>query len=218
VAKGARTGSTGSAGMGPHEAATEFSLEGVAERSEIDFGTSMNARRTHELAILNDVARALNASVDLPALLTRALEKVAELLGLRTGWVLLFDEGSGEPYLAAAQELPPGPQAGPGRVGGAADRLAPRTGWVLLCDEGSGEPYLAAAQELPPGLQEEPELMTGSCYCLDSLRDDELDGPANVGVVSCSRLRKLGLAEGRTAGPRYHPSAPPAAPAGRRGP
>src|SRR4028119_1861321 len=165
MAKGARTGSTGSAGMGPHEAATEFSLEGVAERSEIDFGTSMNARRTHELAILNDVARALNASVDLPALLTRALEKVAELLGLRAGWVLLFDEGSGEPYLAAAQEL-------------------------------------------PPGLQEEPELMTGSCYCLDSLRDDELDGPANVGVVSCSRLRKLGLAKGRTAGLRYHASVP----------
>jgi GAF domain-containing protein len=65
-------------------------------------------RRSYELSILNDVARALNASVDLPALLARALEKVAELLGLRTGWVLLFDETSGEPYLAAAQDLPPG--------------------------------------------------------------------------------------------------------------
>jgi two-component system NarL family sensor kinase len=125
----------------------------------------MNARRTHELAILNDVARALNASVDLPALLARALEKVAELLGLSTGWVLLFDETTGEPYLAAAQDL-------------------------------------------PPGLREEPALMTGSCYCLDSLRDGELDGPANVGVVSCSRLRKLGVAQGRTAGLRYHASVP----------
>jgi two-component system NarL family sensor kinase len=65
-------------------------------------------RRSYELSILNDVARALNASVDLPALLTDALEKVAELLGLRTGWVLLFDETTGEPYLAAAQDLPPG--------------------------------------------------------------------------------------------------------------
>lgn len=65
--------------------------------------------REHEaLSILNDVARALNAPVDLPALLARALEKVAELLGLRTGWVLLFDETSGEPYVAAAQDLPPG--------------------------------------------------------------------------------------------------------------
>jgi two-component system NarL family sensor kinase len=68
----------------------------------------MNHRRSYELSILNDVARALNASVDLPALLARALEKVAELLGLRTGWVLLFDETSGEPYVAAAQDLPPG--------------------------------------------------------------------------------------------------------------
>lgn len=122
-------------------------------------------RRTHELAILNDVARALNASVDLPALLASALEKVAELLGLRTGWVLLFDEASGAPYLAAAQNL-------------------------------------------PPGLQEEPALMTGSCYCLDSLRDGGLDGAANVGVVSCSRLRKLAMAQGRTAGLRYHASVP----------
>src|SRR5215208_1866712 len=65
-------------------------------------------RHSYELSILNDVARALNASVDLPALLAQALQKVAELLGLRTGWVLLFDETSGEPYLAAAQDLPPG--------------------------------------------------------------------------------------------------------------
>ncbi len=68
----------------------------------------MDERRSYELSVLNDVARALNASVDLPALLTGALEKVAELLGLRTGWVLLFDETTGEPYLAAAQDLPPG--------------------------------------------------------------------------------------------------------------
>ena len=65
-------------------------------------------RRSYELSILNDVARALNASVDLPALLARALEKVTELLGLSTGWVLLFGEASGEPYVAAAQNLPPG--------------------------------------------------------------------------------------------------------------
>lgn len=65
-------------------------------------------RHSQELSILNDVARALNASVDLPALLASALEKVVELLGLSTGWVLLLDEASGEPYLAAAQNLPPG--------------------------------------------------------------------------------------------------------------
>lgn len=122
-------------------------------------------RRSYELSILNDVARALNASVDLPALLARALGKVTELLGLSTGWVLLFDETSGEPYLAAEQNL-------------------------------------------PPGLREEPALMTGSCYCLDSFRDGRLDGPENVEVISCSRLRKLALDRSRTAGLRYHASIP----------
>jgi two-component system NarL family sensor kinase len=124
--------------------------------------------REHEqraLSILNDVARALNAPVDLPALLARALEKVAELLGLRTGWVLLLDEASGAPYLAAAQEL-------------------------------------------PPGLRDEPKLMAGSCYCLDSFCAGEMDGAANIAVLSCSRLRKLAPARGRTAGLRYHASVP----------
>jgi two-component system NarL family sensor kinase len=122
-------------------------------------------RRSYELSILNDVARALNASVDLPALLAVALKKVAELLGLSTGWVLLFDEISGEPFLAAAQNL-------------------------------------------PPGLREEPERMAGWCYCLESFRDGGFDGAANVGVVSCSRLRKLAPARGKTAGLRYHASVP----------
>lgn len=122
-------------------------------------------RRSRELAVLNDVARTLNASVDLPALLARALEKVAELLGLSTGWVLLLDEASGEPYLAAAQNL-------------------------------------------PPGLNREPELMAGWCYCLESFCEGELAGAANVGVVACSRLRKPALAQGETAGLRYHASVP----------
>jgi two-component system, NarL family, sensor kinase len=122
-------------------------------------------RRSHELSILNDVARALNASVDLSTLLARALEKVAELLGLSTGWVLLLDEASGEPYLAAAQSL-------------------------------------------PPGLRQEPKRMAGWCYCLESFCAGEMDGAANVGVVSCSRLRKLALAKGKTAGLRYHASVP----------
>jgi two-component system, NarL family, sensor kinase len=133
--------------------------------SDPDLQSQALQRRSYELSILNDVARALNASVDLPALLAVALEKVAELLGLSTGWVLLFDETSGEPFLAAAQDL-------------------------------------------PPGLREEPERMAGWCYCLESLRDGEFGGAANVGVVSCSRLRKLAPARGRTAGLRYHASIP----------
>lgn len=127
-------------------------------------------RRSYELSILNDVARALNASIDLPTLLARALEKVTELLGLSTGWVLLFDETSGEPYVAAAQNL-------------------------------------------PPGLAEEPKLMAGWCYCLESFHDGELDGPENVEVIYCSRLRKLALDREKTAGLQYHASIPLEVPA-----
>jgi two-component system NarL family sensor kinase len=50
--------------------------------------------------------------------------------------------------------------------------------------------------------------MAGWCYCLESFCDGELDGAANVGVMSCSRLRKLALAKGKTAGLRYHASVP----------
>lgn len=75
-------------------------------------------RRGYELSVLNDVARTLNASVDLPSMLERALERVAELLGLATGWVLLLDEATGEPYLAAAQNLPLGLAREPKRMTG----------------------------------------------------------------------------------------------------
>ena len=121
--------------------------------------------REQQLSILNDVARALNASVDLPALLARALEKVAELLGLSTGWVLLFDEASGEPYLAAAQNL-------------------------------------------PPALLQDPKLLSGWCYCLEAFEEGDLDGAANIGVITCSRLRKLQPVRSRTGGLRYHASVP----------
>lgn len=132
---------------------------------DIERQDQMLRRRSYELGILNEIARTLNASVDLPALLTRALEKVVELLGLHTGWVLLFDEDTGEPQLAASQNL-------------------------------------------PPGFQQEPERLTGWCYCLESFHAGHLDGAANISVVTCSRLRKLALAQGDTANLRCHASIP----------
>ena len=122
-------------------------------------------RCSYELSILNDVARALNGSVDVPELLIKALEKVAELLGLETGWVLLFDEVTGAPSLAVAQNL-------------------------------------------PRGLEMEPERMSGLCYCVESFLSGHIEGAANVNVVKCSRLEKLALAHGDTAGLRYHASIP----------
>ncbi|HET9111198.1 MAG TPA: GAF domain-containing sensor histidine kinase [Ktedonobacterales bacterium] len=80
-----------------------------------------------------------------------------------------------------------------------------RTGWIWLLDEESGASYLAAAQNLPPGLTANPHRMEGRCYCLDTFRAGDLEGAANVNVVTCSRLRSL--VDG-TDGLRYHASIP----------
>ncbi len=119
-------------------------------------------RRNHELSILNAIAQALNREVDLPQALQAALAQVAELLGLRTGWV-----------------------------------------WLLR--EESSDSYLAASQNLPPALTKSPHRMEGTCYCLDTYRAGDLNGAANVNVVTCSRLRWL--VDG-TDGLRYHASIP----------
>ena len=78
-----------------------------------------------------------------------------------------------------------------------------QTGWVWLLREDGVEVYLAAAQNLPSGLYSHPDLMEGSCYCLDTYRAGDLNGAANVNVITCSRLQKL--VEG-TDGLRYHAS------------
>jgi two-component system NarL family sensor kinase len=119
-------------------------------------------RRNRELSILNTIAGALNRSVDLEAALQATLVQVADLLDLRTAWI-----------------------------------------WLL--HETSGEPYLAAAQNLPPALAGNPARMEGSCYCLDTYRDGDLNGAANVNVVTCTRLKWL--VDG-TDGLRYHASIP----------
>jgi two-component system, NarL family, sensor kinase len=60
-----------------------------------------------DLGILNQLAQALSHSLDLGQVLHTALDKVAELLQLETGWVWLLDE-TGASRLAATRNLPPG--------------------------------------------------------------------------------------------------------------
>jgi two-component system NarL family sensor kinase len=119
-------------------------------------------RRNYELTILNLIAEALNREIDLSRALQSVLGQVAELLGLRTGWIWLFNEESGDSYLAAAQNL-------------------------------------------PPALAHNPRRMEGTCYCLDTFRQGDLAGAANVNVVTCTRLKNL--IDG-TDGLRYHASIP----------
>jgi two-component system NarL family sensor kinase len=129
-----------------------------------DGGQKDLRRLNHELSVLNEIARELNRSVNLGEALEFTLAQVAELLGLRTGWI-----------------------------------------WLM--NEDSSEPYLAAAQNLPPVLSDEPRRMDGSgyCYCLDTYKRGDLEGAANVNVLTCSRLS--GLIDG-TGGLRYHASIP----------
>src|SRR5947207_15763018 len=64
--------------------------------------------------------------------------------------------------------------------------LGLQTGWVWLLDE-QDRPYLAAAQSLPPYLADHPQRMTGSCLCLDTFLQGDLEGAANINVLRCSR-------------------------------
>src|ERR687884_1294727 len=60
-----------------------------------------------ELGIVNAVAEALHTSPNVRQALERTLSLVADLLGLRTGWVWLMDQETGHFYAAAERELPP---------------------------------------------------------------------------------------------------------------
>jgi two-component system NarL family sensor kinase len=60
-----------------------------------------------ELGILNAVSAALNSSADVRQALEQTLALVADLLGLRTGWVWLVDPETDHYYSAAERALPP---------------------------------------------------------------------------------------------------------------
>lgn len=75
-------------------------------------------QRNRELSVLNEIARELNRSVEPAQALEFTLSRVAELLGLGTGWIWLIGEESPEPYLAAARNLPPALAGNPRRMDG----------------------------------------------------------------------------------------------------
>src|SRR5574341_1190839 len=83
-----------------------------------DTDTDKLQRRSRELSILKSIAEALNREVDLDRALQVALAQVVELFDLRTGWIWLLREDNYEPYLAAAQNLPPALADNPYRMEG----------------------------------------------------------------------------------------------------
>lgn len=86
--------------------------------------------------------------------------------------------------------------------------LGLRTGWVWLLNE-RDEPYLAAVQSLPPYLGEHRERMTGSCQCLDTFLQGDLEGAKNIDVLRCSRLKNAERDKDPSSlGLRFHASIP----------
>src|SRR5215470_20182834 len=75
-------------------------------------------RRNRELSILNTIAEALNREIDLSQAMRTTLAQVAELFDLHASWIWLHHEDTGEPYLAAAQNLPPALADAPERMEG----------------------------------------------------------------------------------------------------
>ena len=80
--------------------------------------TDQLKQRNRELSVLNEIAHELNQSVGLDQALEAALRKVSALLDLGTSWIWLLNEETGEPYLAAAQNLPPALHDNPAKMGG----------------------------------------------------------------------------------------------------
>jgi two-component system NarL family sensor kinase len=62
---------------------------------------------TRDLRILKEIAEGLNGAVDVDQALRDVLARIADLLGLRTGWIWLIDPRTGQFYSATAQALPP---------------------------------------------------------------------------------------------------------------
>lgn len=90
----------------------------MAAETKGESDTEKLRRRNRELSILNSIAQALNREVDLSQALHTTLAQVAELLDLQTGWIWLLREDTCEPYLVAAQNLPPALANSPERMNG----------------------------------------------------------------------------------------------------
>lgn len=95
----------------------------MVEKQPSETDTDKLKRRNRELYILSTIAEALNREVDLDRSLQTALEQVADLFGLHTGWVFLRRNETSDSYLASAQNLPPALAGDPASMEGSCSCL-----------------------------------------------------------------------------------------------
>lgn len=84
-------------------------------------------RRNAELSVLNQIAQALNAELDVQRALRTTLGLVVRLMDLQTGWVWLTDDDGSNARLAVHQNLPPALADHPHRMKG--------TTWCTCIDD-----------------------------------------------------------------------------------
>lgn len=75
-------------------------------------------RRNAELSVLNQIAQALNAELDLDRALRTTLTLTVRLMDLQTGWIWLTDDDGSNARLAVHQNLPPALADHPHRMKG----------------------------------------------------------------------------------------------------
>jgi two-component system, NarL family, sensor kinase len=168
---------------------------------------------TRELRILNSIAEALNSAPDVQQALEQTLRLVADLLGLRTGWIWLLDPESDQFYSAAAQELPPYLQE-PVRMAGVTcwctdmfrkGKLAPANVRLIQCsrllpaveaNDTEATAGLSCHASIPLHFQEKPlGIMNVTAPAWRELSPDELRLLATIGYQVGIAIERARLAE-----------------------
>jgi two-component system NarL family sensor kinase len=143
--------------------------------------------QTQALRVLKEVAEALNSAPTEQRAVGEALRRVADLLGVETGWVWLRDPESGRFYSAADQNLPPFLQE-PVRMTGRscwclelfrAGRLTARNIDVLECSR------------LAPALEARQPALTAGLSCHASVPLYAGDRPLGVMNLAMRGWRRL---------------------------
>jgi two-component system NarL family sensor kinase len=139
------------------------------------------------MAILNAIAEALNSAPDVQRALERTLSLVADLLGLRTGWIWLLDPETRQFYNAVVQNLPPYLQEPVRMRGGSCwcidafreGKLTPKNIDVLECSR------------LRPAVQAQAHDLTQGLSYHASIPLYFQDKPLGIMNVTAPALRKL---------------------------
>ncbi|MEP6915325.1 MAG: GAF domain-containing sensor histidine kinase [Acidobacteriota bacterium] len=142
---------------------------------------------TRSLHILKEVAEALNSAPTEQRVAAEALSRVADLLGVETGWVWLRDPGSGQFYSAAVQHLPPYLQQ--------PVRMAGRACWCLdLFRSGrltSRNINVMECSRLAPAVALEQAALTGGLRCHASVPLYAGDRPLGIMNLATDGWRRL---------------------------